>query len=739
MIALIITPSDTPYVRRLQDAFKGHVVKATTDPIIYRTKLGQLVDKYDLHSVVVTCEETLEVLLKAIPDFRHPVDKRGNPKKLSIENYAGSFFRLSKDSLKCKKDIDVLILPPLSRLVTTPEGPYLFKRWVSKITNPTVWFPQTEFSWELWTPEKSDRLLDIFSKAKLLAVDIETYVGDPDRRIRCVGYCALFPDGTTHSVVVPFKSLDAWNFVRQLNDSKPAKVFQNGMYDNAYFLRWNVPVRNWFYDTLHQFHSYLSELPKRLDFITAFSVRYVRYWKDDSAGSEHDLFEYNGRDCWATMMSCLALLSVPEWARKNYLEEFPLVFPCLTMELDGIAVNEKKFYEARAGVEATLEQHKAKLDRWLGPDFNPGSHVQVKNLLRALGIKNPESSDDAALTAYKAESPLAEHVLDEVTAVRKANKLLSNYFVWDKFWQGRLHYKLNPAGTDTGRLASSESSFWCGYQIQNIPRGPQVKSYLEADVGYDGIAEVDYSQSEARCVAYLSGCMNLINLVESEYDYHSYNASKFFGVKYEEVTKDIRDLSKRTNHGANYNMGAVVMLQTMGPKNVLKAQKLLGLPAQWSLIQVCQFLLDAYARTYPEVKKDWYQHIIRTVTITNKLIVLGRTRYTFLDPSKSKPALNSLVAHGPQSLSVAIINKALYPLWRRTVYGDLRNRVRLKAQIHDSVLFTYIGQDTPPLVREAMINPQIIADIHGVERTMKIPVDLSIGKAPPSRFWSQLK
>lgn len=739
MIALIITPSDTPYVRRLQDVFKGHVVKATTDPINYRTKLGQLVDKYDLHSVVVTCEATLEVLLKAIPDFRHPVDKKGKPTALSCEKYAGSFFRLTKDSLKCKKDIDVLILPPLSRLVTTPEGPYLFKRWVSKITNPTAWFPQTEFSWELWAPEKSDRLFNIFSKAKLLAVDIETYVGDPDRRIHCVGYCALFADGTTHSIVVPFKSLDAWNFVRQLNDSEPAKVFQNGMYDNAYFLRWGVPVRNWFYDTLHQFHSYLSELPKRLDFITAFSIRYVRYWKDDSAGSEHDLFEYNGRDCWATMMSCLALLSVPEWANKNYLEEFPLVFPCLTMELDGIAVNEQKFLTSRAEVETKLEKHKAKLARWLGPNFNAGSPVQVKNLLRALGIKNPESSDDAALTAAKAESVFNEYILDEITAIRKANKLLSNYFVWDKFWQGRLHYKLNPAGTDTGRLASSESSFWCGYQIQNIPRGPQVKSYLEVDAGYDGIAEVDYSQSEARCVAYLSGCMNLINLVESEYDYHSYNASKFFGVKYEEVTKDTRDLSKRTNHGANYNMGAAVMLQTMGPKNVLKAQRLLGLPAQWTLLQVCQFLLDAYARTYPEVKRDWYQHIVRTVSITNKLVILGRTRFTFLDPTKSKTALNALVAHGPQSLSVAIINKALYPLWRRTVYGDLRNKVRLKAQIHDSVLFTYIGQETPLLVRDAMINPQIIADIHGVERTMKIPVDLSIGKAPPSRFWSQLK
>jgi hypothetical protein len=45
-----------------------------------------------------------------------------------------------------------------------------------------------------------------------------------------------------------------------------------------------------------------------------------------------------------------------------------------------------------------------------------------------------------------------------------------------------------------------------------------------------------------------------------------------------DIAKDLRDLSKRTNHGANYNMGGSVMLDTMGPKRVAQAKLVLKLP-----------------------------------------------------------------------------------------------------------------------------------------------------------------
>jgi len=737
ILGLFGTQEDHAYLARFRPIVGVHTLKVQLRPEEYLASIAAKVKANKIEAIICTCPQTLVLLLNTQSDFRHPLDKRGSKRRLALDDYAGSFFTISAAKLGTDHDVQVLILNPLSHLVTTAEGPFVFKRFVSKITEPGRWFPQTAFTWEIWTPAKSASLLAKFSSAKLLACDIETYVGDEKRRIHCVGYCALFADGSTHSIVVPFKDMLAHQFVRQLNACAVPKIFQNGMYDNLYFLRFNVPVYNWLHDTQHLFHSWYSELPKRLDFITAFSVREIRFWKDDSAGSEYNMFEYNARDCWATLTAYMALiLEVPEWARTNYLLEFPLVFPCLHMEADGLSLDREKFDAGKQAAESLLAEKKQRIAAWLGDKFNPASPDQCKRLLKVLGMGDVDSADAKAMNACAAVHPLNALIISELLAYRKQAKLLSTYFVWEKFWNGRLYYKTNPAGTDTGRLASTESSFWTGLQIQNIPQGKAVKSWIKADPDWDGLAEGDYAQSEARCVGYMSGCKALIDLVESDKDYHSWNAHKFFGVPYEAVDKPLRNLSKRVNHGANYNMGASVLLDTMGPKAVAEARTLLKLPAKWTLIQVCQHLLRAYELAYPEVKRDWYDELKRTIKLTKKLVSpLGWTRHFFADPTVSKPALNAAVAHGPQNLSVGIINRVFYRVWRESVYGSLRGKVRLKAQIHDSLFFAYRGTETPNIVKDMMRESITVKGTDGEVRTMTIPPDMNSGEL----YWGDLK
>lgn len=737
IIALFATPDDSPYIPRFQSLIGQHNVKVARNPENYIAGIAAKIKAHKIESIICTCQTTMTTLLRALPDFRHPLDKRGSERRLSLNDYAGSFFTIPSYVLGLDNDVDVLIINPLSHLVTTAEGTFVFKRYLSKITQPSRWFPQSAFTWETWTADKSASLLEMFSQAKILSIDIETYRGDELRGIHCVGYCGLFADGSTHTVVVPFKDMLAHSFVRALNATSVPKLFQNGLYDNLYFFRWSVPCENWIYDTQHLFHSWYAELPKRLDFITAFSVRKIRYWKDDSAGNEFNLFEYNAKDCWSTLMTwCALAVEVPDWAWKNYHQEFPLVFPCLHIEADGLHVNPVRFKLEMEKAETKLLEHKLRLAKWISPDFNPRSPDQCKRLLKVLGMGDVDSSDEKTMNAAAAASPFNTLVVSEIIAYREQAKLLSTYFVWEKFWNERLFYKSNPAGTDSGRLASTESSFWCGLQIQNIPQGPAVKSWVECDDNWDGLAEVDFAQSEARCVGYMSGCTSLIDLVESDKDYHSWNAHKFFGVPYDEVDKPLRNLAKRVNHGSNYNMGAGVLLDTMGPKSVAEAQRLLKLPVSWSLLQVCQHLLRTYEQTYPEVKKDWYDDVKRTIKLTNKLVSqLGWTRWFFADPTASKPALNQAVAHGPQNLSVGIINRVFYSIWRDSVRGDLLGKVRLKAQIHDSLLFAYRGAGVPDTVRERMALPIQVKDIKGVTRTMLIPPDVSMG----SKTWAGLK
>ena len=248
-------------------------------------------------------------------------------------------------------------------------------------------------------------------------------------------------------------------------------------------------------------------------------------------------------------------------------------------------------------------------------------------------------------------------------------------------------------------------------------------------------------------MGYLSGETALIELVESPHDYHSWNAAKFFGVPYESIydestrktlNKPLRDLSKRTNHGANYNMGPGAMLDTMGPKYVADAKRLLKLSPKLPLKEVCKHLLDVYERTYPMVKRDWYASIVKTISVSGFLVSpLGWTRKFFGKPADSKQHLNAAVAHGPQNLSVGIINKCFVRIWKDTVYGDLRGRARLKAQIHDSILFQYrsTAHEVPGIIRDRMRMEVAVTDCVGVSRRMSIPPDMSAGKVR----WSELK
>lgn len=737
-----------PNFQRLPALF-GHKVVQLTKPQTNTATIEAVCRKLDVAGVFVNQLPFLQAALDDLPDYIAPPTR----KKLSLDDYAGSYMLL-------RGRLPMVVLNPFDRLITVNHERHVVGRYVDKLTKPSKFRKLTPFKWSMITEDNLEYVIGRLQQARLVGVDIET-PADELRSMSCVSYTAYHSaTGTTESYCIGFDQLWQWQAIKRLNDTPVAKVFQNGMYDNAYFMRWNAPVRNWLHDTQHLFHSWLSELPKRLDFISSFVLREVRYWKDDGkTGRFEDLCRYCCMDSWITVNAYLALLAeCPEWALTNYYQEFPLVFPGLNAGLEGLRIDEPLFAAVGLKKEQEVEASRIRISNLLNikyvygdkkfPGFNPGSHIQVGNLFKLLGVGHLGSTDKAAMLKAKAAHPLNDFVLTRVTEYRKAAKLVSTYFGADKLWDGRLYYTFNPAATDTGRLAATASSYWCGFQIQNIPTGDIVKQCIMADDGWY-IAEADKAQSEARCVAYLSGDKNLIELVESDKDYHSWNASQFFGIPYEKIydqaskttlDKVIRDLSKRTNHGANYNMGPAVMLDTMGPKMVATAKRVLRLPAQWSLLRVCEYLLKRYADTYPGVKGTLYEHITNTIEMTSMLVSpFGWTRFFFAKPSKNKMALNAAVAHAPQNLSVAIINREWYSIWRRTVYGDFFGEVRIKAQIHDSLLFTYRNITYAYAVHDMMKTSVSVKGADGVTRTLLIPTDLSTGKKGPATRWSELK
>lgn len=735
------THEDKVFLPRLKPLVSNAVVFVNLEPIMTWAQVATYCKSRDITGII----STSLTLLKKLTFL-----ESGSP---SIDNYAGSLF--------VRDGIEILFIDPLAHLITVPYGKFLTSHFITKFTKPGLWIDtliyKPEFSFHLQDSNNSvaplQNLYELFEEADLIAVDIETF--KVNLAIRCVGYTAikfLSPNSIhTESLVITCDSEYNLAWIRKFNTTAPPKTLQNGKYDISYLSRYDAQIINYLWDTATMMHCIHPELPKDLGFLQSFYVRNVQYWKD--MAETHDLFEYYkycAKDTWATALALLGMLySLPEYAKTNYLQEFPTLFPAHLCEMTGLKLSEEKRLAQETKYNELIEQKQKSLEILVDtPGFNSNSPKQVKLLLKVLGCGDLESSDEKSLNKAAFRHPLNARILDEILDVRGWRKLVSTYLVKGKDLNGRILYSLNPHGTDTGRLASREHHFWCGLNIQNIPRGAEVKSCIVADSDFI-LYESDLEQAESRDTAHIAGDESLIAAVSGNKDFHSVNASAFFGRSYETIYDDIskktldktlRDLAKRVNHGANYLMGPDVLVDTMGLINVYKAAATLGFPKFLTPKQIAEKLLEAFHKTYPFLSRVFYPGVVNEVVMTHQLkskakhdckyqaTTEGWVRECFKDPVKDKRAKNAYVAHCPQSLNAMTLNKAFIQVfYELAIHPTHSKNFKLHAQIHDSILFSvrkgheYLADR----VKELMEIPVTVKGYDGKVRTFTVPAALT--------------
>jgi DNA polymerase I-like protein with 3'-5' exonuclease and polymerase domains len=760
------TYEDATYTSHLKGMFSGYTTYVCTEPIELLSHLKIYCNKRGIKYIVSTNTKILAKLLELQGSYKV---------KPSLSNYEGSFFEW--------EGLEIVFISPLSQLFTVTYGKFLASRYISKLIDKSSWREATPFKWTILDHSNIESIYDEFYSAYAIAVDIETF--KVNLAIRCIGYTAVFISNagniTSHSIVLPMDSSWSLAWMRKFNNLPAQKIFQNGKYDCSYLLRYNAPVRNWIWDTAIGMHSWYSELPKDLAFLNAFFLRKVVYWKD--LAETQDLFEYykyNAMDTWATANVWITwMLNSPDWAKRNYSLEFPLVYPCLLAEMTGLKRDQTALIKARQEVDKEEAEKLSFIRKVLSSSgFNPGSPVQVKNLLKLLGCGDIESSNEKDIKKAMLRHPLNAKLLGEsgILGIRGLRKLSSTYLRLDsdaekgkdngaKEFLSRILYALNPDGTDSGRLASREHHFWCGLQIQNVPRGKEVKQTICSEDGWY-IAECDLEQAESRDTANISGDTALIAAVSGTRDFHSVNASAFFGRSYSDIyddevgkTKDkpLRDLAKKVNHGANYNMGPEVLIDTMGLDKIYEAGKLLTLN-ETDPRKIALELLSRFHKTYPKLRGGmnkpyypgtYYAYVVECIERDRKLVSRAYhhtvyncehldtrlyiesgdwTRYCFGNPSKNKLDLNSYVAHCPQSLNSRTLNEAFLKVFYEIALPN-PTTFRLHAQIHDSILFSYKEgfESHADRVRECMEIPVTVRDVSGTYRTFTVPAALKLG------------
>jgi DNA polymerase I len=297
-------------------------------------------------------------------------------------------------------------------------------------------------------------------------------------------------------------------------------------------------------------------------------------------------------------------------------------------------------------------------------------------------------------------------IIDKVLEYRGLRKLLSTYV--EALPQlvnpvtGRIHTSYNQAVAATGRLSSNNPN------LQNIPvkdeRGREMRKAFVPAEGHIFLS-ADYSQIELRLMAHLSGDESMTADFNSGTDIHTATAAKIFGIKPEEVTREMRGRAKTANFGIIYGISSFGLSErlTIGRKEAKE-------------------LIDGYFSSYPGVKVYMDESIRKAREAGYVTTMFGRKRYLrdinsrnqVVRGNAERNAINAPI----QGSAADIIKIAMIRIHDRLKNEKFRSKMIL--QVHDELIFEAPHNELEKL------KEMVIAEMSGAAK-LRVPLKVDWG------------
>ncbi len=249
--------------------------------------------------------------------------------------------------------------------------------------------------------------------------------------------------------------------------------------------------------------------------------------------------------------------------------EKPLIKVVEEMSINGIKIDKEVLQKLSDEYNKRLSILEKQIHKMTEHEFNINSPKQLADVLFVkMGLKY-RGMRKTSSGAYSTKEEVLQKLVDvhpvanKILEYRELAKLVSTYI--DAFPKliasdGRLRTEFQQMGTTTGRMSSKEPNF------QNIPirseYGKPIRNAFVAEKNKKLIS-FDYSQIELRLATILSGDETLTQIFKDGKDVHSSVASYVFGVKEEDVTKEMRRRAKVINFGILYGMGVSALQKNL--------------------------------------------------------------------------------------------------------------------------------------------------------------------------------
>ena len=556
----------------------------------------------------------------------------------------------------------------------------------------------TDIKHEYIRLEKKDELKDLVNKLNKLGefcFDTETDSLNPlEAKLVAMsfsweknkGYLVYFSDNESIE-----KKLEILRPVFENNSIR--KIGQNLKFDIQVLGNYGIDVKGELFDTMIAHYLLEPDMRHNMDYLAETYLKYKPVAIESLIGEKgkgqrsmrsvdlDKLTEYAVEDADITyqLKQLFYVRLKKEDLYKLAIEiEMPLIPVLSDMERNGVILNEKSLKDYSGVLRKQIIQLEKEIYDHAGTEFNIDSPKQLGEILFVrlkLDDKAKKTKTNQFVTNEEALQRLSDRhpVISKVLDYRGLKKLLSTYvealpLLINKH-TGRIHTSYNQAIAATGRLSSNNPN------LQNIPirdeSGREIRKAFIPDRG-NVFLSADYSQIELRLMAHLSDDRGMKEDFLGGHDIHSATAAKIFGVKPEDVRREMRAKAKTANFGIIYGISAFGLSQRL---NISRSE--------------AKELIDGYFDTYPGVKKYMERSIEKGRKDGYVTTIFGRKRYlrniqsrnSLLRSNAERNAINAPI----QGAAADIIKIAMINIHNKLKQSGLKASMIL--QVHDELIF----------------------------------------------------